>query len=202
MGTDQRVVINRAVNALEKLDAVVKNLENTIERVTQLEKVIESIIPAINKTFSNTNQQISEAVEVLDAVVKTLGPATIEVAMVEERKAKATQEMERQKNELSVALAEGSLVSVDKVTEKSLIVGKETNPDGNIRHPGRVQVVYSRVEADFQAKLLGQAVGYVLELPTGGKFEVVEVFEEVTKSVAPPASQAVVEAVPSQAKEG
>jgi hypothetical protein len=191
---DQRVVINKAMNALEKLDVLSKTVDALSNEVSQMKEVLQNIIPAINKSFGNTNQQVSELIEVVDAVVTTLGREVIEQAMVSARKAKAETEAASQKLELDTAVASGKLVSVDKVTDKSVIVGKETNPDGNVRHPGRVQVQYARVEAEFQGKILGQPVGFVLELPTGGKFEIVEIYEETVKVESAPASAAIVEA--------
>ena len=192
---DQRVIINRAANALEKLDSVVKAVDAVTAEVADIRKALQGIIPAINQTFTQTNQQLSEAVEVLDAVVKTLGPSVIEAAMVEERQARATAQAEELKARLAEAVSNGTLISVDKVTEGSTIVGKETNVDGSTRHPGRAQVAYQKIKPEFQAKMLGQSAGYTVELEGEGKFEILEIYEQVEKpNVSSPASQAIVEA--------
>lgn len=168
---DTKVIAKRTTNALDRLD--------------QIEKVLPELISGINNSFGGISQQVNAQGEVLEAVVGLLGKETIEAALKENRERKATEVMESEKKALEELKTAGAIAVTEKVTEKSIIVGREYNPDGTLRHPGRAQVPYSRVDANFKEKLLGQVAGFVLELPNKGKFEILEVCEVVQKPDAP-----------------
>lgn len=172
--TDTRVLAKRSANAIDRIG----ELENAY---TLMSKDMQRVLPAIDQAIQAIQQQLSGAIEVLDAVVATLGVETIEKCMIENRRSKATTMMETDKARLEAELAAGSKVAVPAITDKSTVVGTEKEQDGSVRHPGRAQLVFSRIAPDFQDKLLGQAVGFVLELPTGGNFTVDGIYEDVEK---------------------
>lgn len=178
--TDTRIIAKRSANALDRIGELETGL-------TLLSQDIQRVLPAIDQAIQAVQQQLSGAIEVLDAVVSTLGTETIEKCMIENRRSKATSLMEADKARLEAELAAGSKVPVATITDKSTVVGVETEPDGSVRHPGRAQLVFSRIAPDFQNKLLGQPVDFVLELPTGGKFTVTGIFEDVEKAPELPA---------------
>lgn len=181
---DQRVLAKRTSNALERLD--------------QVEKTIPQLISAINNSLGGLNQTVNAQGEVLEAVVSLLGKDVIEANIADRRLVRATEAMESEKAALEQLKEKGDLAVTEKVTEKSIIVGREFLADGTLRHPGRAQVAYMRVDPEFQGKLLDQAVGYVIELPKGGKFEIVELYEVVEKPDAPPEAAPV--ATPEEVK--
>lgn len=162
---DTRLIAKRTTNALDRLDAV--------------EKVLPELVTGINNSLGSMNQQLNAQGEVLDALVGLLGRDTVETAIKTNRETKATEMMEAEKKAYEELKVAGALSVVEKVTEKSIVVGREYNPDGTVRHPGRAQVAFQRVDAAFKDALLGQPAGFILELPNGGKFEVVEVAEVV-----------------------
>jgi len=168
-----------------------KKTSNALERLDQVEKTVMNIVSAVNNSLSQVSQQLAGITEVLDAVVQTLGQETIQKVMTENRTAKAEAQAEAEKEALQELVAKGDIKAVEKVTEKCIVVGRETDKDGAVRVPGRAQVAFARIDPNFQPALLGQAPGFSLELPTGGKFEVLEVYEVVEKSETPP-----VEALP------
>ena len=173
---DPRVLAKRTSNALDRLDAV--------------EKTIPDLISAINNSLGGLNQQLNAQGEVLEAVVSLLGQETVQNTIKETRERKATELMEAEKKALEELKNAGTVVAVEKVTEKTVIVGREFTPDGSVRHPGRAQVPFSRVDQNFKEGLLGKGVGFVLDLPTGGKFEVVELYEVVPQPPKPEAEAA------------
>jgi len=65
-------------------------------------------------------------------------------------------------------------------------VGTETTPDGNAVGSGRIQFEFNRVGEPIQKGLVGQAVGYVLDLSNGNKFEVKEIYEATGLQVTAP----------------
>ena len=176
---DQRVLAKRTSNALDRLD--------------QVEKTIPNLISAINNSLGGLNNQLNSQGEVLEAVVELLGVETVQSTIKASRERKATEAMEAEKKALEELKSRGDVAPAEKISEKALIVGREYNKDGTVRHPGRAQVAFQRVDDQFRQGLLGQAAGFVLELPNGGKFEVLEIYEVVEKKEepAPPPPEAV-----------
>lgn len=162
-----------------------KKTSDALERLDQVEKTVANIVGAVNNSLGQVSGQLGGITEVLDAVVQTLGADTIQKVMTENRTAKAEAQSAAEQAALKELLAKGDIKATEKVTEKSIVVGKETAADGTVRIPGRAQVAFSRIDPNFQASFLGQAVGFSLDLPTGGKFEVQEIYEVVEKADAP-----------------
>lgn len=174
---DQRQLARKTSNALERLDSV--------------EKTIGNIVGAVNNSFTQISRQLSGITEVLDAVVQTLGAENIQKVMEESRRTKAEEAAKAQETALKALLDKGEVKAVEKVSEKSIIVGRDHLADGTLRHPGRVQLMFSEIEPPFRPSFLGQSIGFVLDLPTGGKFEVMELYEVVEKTEASVAQPAV-----------
>jgi len=164
-----------------------KRTANALDRIDGIEQTLSAIIPQINNSFANMSRQQESQGEVLEAVVTILGQDTITATVKANRDARALATMEAEKKGLEELKANGTLAAVEVVSDKSLIVGREFNADGTIIHPGRVQVAYQRVDAQFQPQLLGKGVGITFDLPKGGKFEVLEIYEVVQKPDAPTA---------------
>ncbi len=168
---DQRQLARKTSNALERLD--------------QLEKTVGNIVGAVNNSLGQVSAQLSGITEVLDAVVQTLGAETIQKIMTENRAAKAEAQALAEEQALKELLDKGDLKVAEQITERSIVVGKESDKEGNIRPPGRAQVPFARIDPNFQAAFLGKGAGFSLDLPTGGKFEVTAVYEVVEKIDAP-----------------
>lgn len=168
-----------------------KRTANALDRLEQVEKTLTNVVSAVNGTVGNINQQLTSQGEVLQAVVTMLGRDAVEKTIKDAREAAATASMEAEKRALEELRLRGDVVTMEFVTDKAIIVGREYMPDGTVRHPGRAQVAFQRVDPQFQPKLLGQVVGFLMELPNGGKFEIVEVLQVVEKDeeVAPPAGE-------------
>jgi len=155
------------------------------ERLDQLEQMLQSIVSSVNNGINQLGNQVGGVTEVLDAVVQTLGVETIQKIMGENRVAKAEAQSAAEKAALNELLTKGDVKAVEKITEKSVVVGRETDKDGAVRMPGRAQVAFQRIDPNFQASFLGQGPGFLLDLPNGGKFEVQEVYEVVEKKDEP-----------------
>ncbi len=158
-----------------------KRTGDALDRLNQLEKTLPNIISAVNNAFGRMDGQLNSQGEVLEAVVDLLGQDSVTLKIKEKRELKATAAMEQEKAALEELVKNGDVVKVEAITEKALIVGREYNPDGTVRHPGRAQVGFQRVDVQFQPSLSGQKAGFMFDLPNGGKFEVVEVYEVVEK---------------------
>lgn len=169
---DPRVISKRTSNALERLD--------------QVEKVIAQIVSGVNNSLGGLSQQVGSQGSVLEAVVQLLGKDAVETTMKEIAERRAQETMEAEKKAMLELVTRGDVAAVEKVTDKSIIVGREFNPDGTLRSPGRAQVAFQRVDEAFKANLLGQTVGFIMDLPAGGKFEVMEIYEVVEKDITAP----------------
>jgi len=149
--------------------------KTVIERVTEIEKAFPQLIEAIN---DHVDRRTIPLTQLLNAVVDLLGRETVGAKMKELREQAIVQEAELKKQQLEVAVAEGRLVKVEKITEGSVIVSKEAGPDGTPIHTGRFQMTFAEVDPKFQEKLLGMSVGTKLDLPNNaGTYEVVEIYE-------------------------
>jgi hypothetical protein len=115
----------------------------------------------------------------LEAVAELVGGEAIDAKMKEIADRKTMQQLERAKAAVVAALEKGELVKVAAVTEKSLIVGRELDKDGQVVYPGHVQLKFSDIKPEFQVKLLEQHPGAQIETTNGVKFEVLEVYDMV-----------------------
>jgi hypothetical protein len=165
-----------------------KRLSEVAERQDQTEKTLVQLIPAINNGFSQASQQIAAQGEVLEALIALAGKEAVEKVMRANRELRAAENAETEKKALEELVARGEVVAVEKITDKSVIVGREFNPDGSVHHPGRFQLAYQKIDKQFQEQLLGQAAGFTITLPNGGKFEVQEVYQLSDKPPAPVAT--------------
>jgi len=178
-----------------------KRTGDALDRLAQVEKTLPNIISAVNNAFGRMDGQLNSQGEVLEAVVALLGMDTVQAKIKETREAKATAAMEQEKAALEELVKNGDVALVEKIGDKALIVGREYNPDGTVRHPGRAQVAFQRVDVQFQPTLRDQKAGFTFDLPNGGKFEVVEVYEVVEKpEAAQPAAEAPPEATTTAAE--
>jgi len=163
---DQRLLQKKTANALDRLD--------------ELEKALPQIVSGVNNSLQNLQRQQETVTEILDAVIEALGQETIHGIMANNRTKRAEQQAENEKKGIEEALTSGRLVVATAITEKTIIVGKETAADGGVRVPGRVQIPFVRVGEQFQAQLKDKGVGTKLDLPNGGgTFEVVEIYDVV-----------------------
>lgn len=168
---DTRVLSKRTNNALDRLDAV--------------EQALPQILGSLNQTLGQFSQQLNAQGEVVEALVQALGRETVEGIIKDTRERKGQELMEQEKAALEELVSSGAVAKVDKVSEKTIIVGREINPDGTVRSPGRAQVPYARVTTELKEKFLGQTSPFAVDLPNGGKFEVQELFEVVMKPEEP-----------------
>lgn len=146
------------------------------ERVDALEEGIPELFNVLSKNI------MSRIAPTLDALVEMMGKDKVEEHIVNKNKEMRLREAEAKKQELEALLASGDLAPAAAISEQSVFVGKEYDSAGNEKFPGRFQFVFGDVAPEFQAKLLGQGKGFVMNIrDSGERFEVQEVFEFVPK---------------------
>ncbi len=180
-------------NTMERQMSLRKKATDAISRLDVLETELEEIrkgnldtVMAVNQAFSQLSQKLDESREILDAVVGLIGAQAVQEAIQGTRLAQMVDAANATKANIAKALAEGKLVKTEVVTAKSLVVGRETKPDGTEIPPGYAAIRFSQVKEAFQTKLMGLKVGEALDTEAGGKFEVVELYEEVVAAPAAP----------------
>lgn len=154
-----------------------KKAENALRRVDVAEQRVDIVEKSILEIARKTEVKIDEFSTVMGAVVDILGTEVVKKAIeekiVKDRKEQAAQ----QKAELDALLADGTLAAVPIVTEKALLVFKETHKDGVELPVSRVQLPFISLHQEFKTQLLGQGVGTKMTVKDGNTFEVLEIYE-------------------------
>lgn len=148
------------------------------ERITALEQGLAQVLYKINQRFSGIDGGLIETNEQIEALIE-LTSSIEEVQKVVERRRieRARAQAEREKASLEEGVKEGYLLKAEKAGAKSLIVGRYLDKEGKVEEPGRVQLAMPAVAEQFRDKLMGQAVGTTLDLPSGGKYELTEIYD-------------------------
>lgn len=173
-----------------------------LERLSSLEETVRGLAGYSQQEFGQVKQTMTNLVEVLNGVISASGDGfadKVQAAILDLQKKRMAEQVEREKALLKQLVDNGALVVADKIGEQSVIVGREYNTEGEVLGSGRVQVRFSQFTPDAKAKMLGQAVGFLLEVETG-KFEVLEVYDPAPPKEAVPSGPAP-EAAPAPAAE-
>lgn len=132
--------------------------------------------------IQNLHQRTQTLEKVVAALLELGGPAVVESKMLEMHNQRLVANAEKQKKELELLVAEGKVVKAEVVNEKSLLVGQETDKNGAVTSPGRHQLEFAEIAPAFQEKLLGKAVGAVVEIPDKGTFTLNEIYQRASVS--------------------
>jgi hypothetical protein len=182
-------------NGMERSVSQRKQVKSALERIDALEQEFPRVVMAVNEAFSGQSQRVARLASVVEAVVELFGAEVVDAKIKEVSDRKTMDSLERAKAALEEGLAKGDLLKADAIGDASLIVGREFDKEGQAIFPGRVQLQFAGIKPEFQEQLRGQGVGFQVETPGEGKFEVVEIYEVVVKaSEAPEALDAALEA--------
>jgi hypothetical protein len=178
-----------------------QQVKSISERVNAVEQNVARVLVAINQRFQEDGNRLNTLDEFIDALMENAGRAEILAIVNDKRVGRARTAAENEKRLLEEGIADGYITKTDKAGEKTLVVGKYVSADGNDIEPGRVQLVMPTIQGEFKTKLLGQAAGFSLDLPGGGKFVTLELYEvdeakfnEVRNAKATKAAQDALEA--------
>lgn len=170
-----------------------------LARIEAVESQNKQIIAALNQSLAAIEQRLRGLEEALEATVECVGVESVQDAIEDIRQRKAEMQAEFEKQSLQKAIDDGRAVPAEIVGEQTLIVGREYDANGKVLPGGRVQLFFSQIVPDMVDVLKGKTVGTVLDLPAGGKFEILEIYGLVKKDAAPataespPASEAPVD---------
>lgn len=170
---------------------------SALDRIDAVESTINELVSSLNGVIQQLNARLGDISEKIQALTDVVGAENVTKALDALAQAKAEKQLASAKEALADALTKGHLVSADSIGENSLVVGREFDKDGALIPPGRIQLTFSGIKAEFQEKLKGQGFGFTVDTPTGGKFEVLEVYDFATAAKPTAPSEVVVEATAS-----
>lgn len=174
-----------------------KSARNALERVQQIEDIVFGAVDkatgerkpgafeSLSKQLDATREQLAGAVEVLDAVVKTLGPETVEKIVIESRVAQARSDAAKQQEQLNGLLASGAMKVTEVVGEQTFVCGTEAKPDGTQIEPGWFLHHMSQIKPAAKEQLMGKAVGFSLTTESGNTYTVTALYEAVPPDQRP-----------------
>jgi hypothetical protein len=173
---------------------------DALGRISALEEGM-NVAGRLMSQFKNNGEA---TMEIVDAVVAILGHEQVGLQMKKQREERAAAQDAKDAAQLEVlvkAAAEGKagFVATDRVTENTLIVGHETNKDGNKVPPGRLHMrLFQFEDPTLKAALLGAKVGDEVPTPYEGKVTITALYNEV--QAKPAETEAVTTPVPSETK--
>jgi hypothetical protein len=162
--------------AIKKLAA---SNNSVLDRLKNMEDNEVRLMQALQQSFSTSDKMLKNLAEILSAVVAVVGPEVITKAVEDARLAAKEEQILKAKTALEGLVADGTMVVTDTVTNASLVVGHETLPDGS--DSGRLQFLVNELAEDRKAALIGKTVGFVIDFPSGSKFEINEIYNVVEK---------------------
>lgn len=157
-------------------------VKSALERIDTLEQELPRIVMAVNEALVGQNEKTGQLANIVEAVVELFGAETVDAKIKEISDRKTMAKLEDAKVKLTEAIQKGEVVKADVITDKSLVVGREFDGEGNVVFPGRAQLQFAGIKPEFQEKLLGAGVGTTLETGEGRKFEVTEVYDVIVKA--------------------
>lgn len=157
-----------------------------LDRVTNLENHAKGmdnehvrLLTAIQGSFETSDKMLRNLAEILSACVAVVGPELITAAVDNARKVAKEERIAQAKAALDGFVADGTMIVTDTVVEESLVVGHETLPDGT--DSGRLQFLIHDLAEDRKMALMGKVPGFVIDFPSGSKFEINEIYNVVVK---------------------
>lgn len=171
---------------------VVENVKKPVlvlDRVKALEELTNGIaaflqteVLGLKQSVNGLKQSEANVVEILNAMMGVLDTSGALGSFGDGVFTKRVQAQlhnnraSKQKEMIEKAVADGMLVAVDRVTDKSLLVGKEVSNAGEVLNGGRSQVEYNQLTEEAKKAALNQGVGAVIN-GSDGTFEVLEIYE-------------------------
>lgn len=165
--SDTKKVIGQSVRSQQR---------SLSDRIGTMEQSVAKMLFGINQRFMGSDQQINELIEKVDALVQLQGAEDVSAYIANARIERARAASAQEQASLEEAIKDEIVKPAEAAEERSLIVGRYYHKDGSVQEPGRAQLVMPGVQAEARAKLLGQKAGFVLDLPDGSKFELLEIY--------------------------
>ena len=170
-----------------------------LQRVENHDKLLKVLQDNADNVLSSFRSSMTTAMETVEGIVLAMGEGfevKVQEAITKKKQERAVERAAKEKEQVEQLVSQGVLKPIDTITDKSFIVGRVFDKDGNVVGAGRNQVEIANLQpAELQAKFVGQSVGFVYETDNHEKFEVLEAYEVLppkATDAAPTAPEAVV----------
>lgn len=165
-----------AAKRIDDLEVITNNLSVELGQTAQN---VQAIAEYINRMHSEVRSSIAVLDDCFGALVDVLGDGTREKVsdrLTEIRIAQLEEQAEADKERLAEMVENGILEAVEKVSEDSLIIGHETNPEGETLPPAWISSAFANLIPEVQEAIVGNGVGTEATLPNGNVFVVDEIY--------------------------
>jgi hypothetical protein len=154
------------------------------QEVEALSKRVNALINEINTSFTEIGNGFKDLSQSVAAIVDVVGEDKVTDAAVKIHVQKLELESKRTDEGIVLLKQQGLLEDAATIGAKSIVVVTQRAPTGNVRHPERCHVEFSRMEPEVAELLNGKAKGDKVELKSGDTVEVIEIFQETQKKDA------------------
>ena len=156
-----------------------KQRQNIIERVDTLETAYRALVAKTQDTFNKLIEEINTNYKWLEAVTEILGKDIIESKVKEIFVNRCEAGVAEQEDMLTKALTEGRLAVNAAVEPGNLLVVREKNAAGEIKHPSKIFQFVGTFQENVINLLLGKAVGDTISLENGDTLEIVGIYKQI-----------------------
>lgn len=172
----------------------------TEHRLVTLEKSMNAVVEIVDKVADTLNKLDLSYDTTEDGVTTRRGIKleTVMVVLKRQIQAEQAERAEQEKAAIAQAVKDGLIAFDETVSESSLIVGREVEADGTVRHPGWVQLQFSEARPDLKALFLGKKAGDSVSMGKG-TFEVDEIYKAVPRAPEEAKADAGAETAPAEA---
>lgn len=151
--------------------------KGSIERIADLERQVGQLVSAINQALSQFQNELNKTNSVVMAIKEHVGSDAVDAVNAEQVKRDQLQKAEAARRWVEERVAAGTLVTVDEVGPDTVIVGVETDKDGNQLGAGRLQLHYDAVRPDIQEAITGKGPGYMCATGPDSMLEILEIYK-------------------------
>lgn len=197
--------MSNGIGKIKKKASHSKNAASQNKRLDALEQGVQLVVGAVNSVISRQGAVIQELQQtadahslIIEAIGDMLGTDRVQESINTVQQRRQKQRSEQQQAALDAGLANGTVKSVENVTERSEVVGIERDDKGEVVPPGRIQVGFSNLVESAQKELLGKSVGTIVSTPVGGTFEVTGIYEVAAPAVVEEKATSEGEAISSE----
>lgn len=173
---------NKELNELDKVNQPPTQKQPLIlDRVRALEELTNGLAGFVEHEIMPLKNALANMVKIVNGIIAASGEGfekKVQDAISQAEKDRADRQIERDKALIAELVKQGVLEAAETVGELSIIVGREFDAKGNLLGIGRAQVRFDQFAESVREKVLGQGVGFVIEVETG-KFEVLEIYNQV-----------------------
>lgn len=187
------------MSSKSKQSKIPQKTGNAAQRISAIEKSLQALADNVGQALQEFNRNTAEKINILADEIDKLTNSLQSVG----KRVNAVTEATGTKDEVNQMLIDSAVVELEgkvadlvklgaierddslPITDRTFVVGREVDADGNVVNP-RVQFATASLSKNLQDKLLGSKVGDLVQFEEGQpKFEITEMYliKQVEKDV-------------------